>query len=172
MPGPVSFEVVDELERNRFDQAPVFDPDARRLWGLVETKDLKSLLGQQAELAADDPVIRRGEIEFRMENFATVNDLFVRMTKNRAVIVIAESGTKGDSHNDPIYGLFTISDLNRHGVRGIVYLLLCTVEAGLARLVECSRIQFKKTFLEGYRKYPGLATSGHASRSSACSQPR
>jgi hypothetical protein len=128
--------VINKLEGNRFDQAPVFDRETRKLWGLVETIYLKSLLGQQADLGADDPMIMREKIEFRVGDFVTINDLFERMKQNRAVIVIQESGNKGDSHNAPIYGLFTISDLNRHDVRGIIYLQLCTVEAGLARLVE------------------------------------
>ena len=136
VPGPVDADIVNALDENRFDQAAVFDRETRRLWGLVATKHLRALLDGQVELAADDPKIMREEIEFRVGCFVSIYELIERITQHRAVIVIGESDATEYGHAEFLHGLFTISDLNRHAVRGILYVLLSQIEAGLAVLVE------------------------------------
>lgn len=136
VPGPVDAEAISALEKNQFDQAPVFDPQTGTLWGLVETNYLRSLFESGQPLLADDPAVRNEDREFHFRSFVTIFALLDKMATQRAVIVIEDSDATEYGNAQFIRGLFTISDLNRHAVRSAVYHLLADVEAGLARWLE------------------------------------
>jgi len=62
-PGPLDPEILRTLEKEHFDQAPVYDKDSHRFWGLVETSHLQLLERSGSSLQIDDPQVRT-DIEF------------------------------------------------------------------------------------------------------------
>src|SRR5208282_2421869 len=135
-PGPVDLSLLSKLEESGFDQAPVYDSSVHNYWGLAETSYLRLLHESGQPLRSDDPVIHNEHREFHVGSFVTIFGLLEKMTTERAVIVIEDSGNTEYGHSQSIWGLFTISDLNRHAVRSAIYHLLADVEAGLAKWLE------------------------------------
>jgi hypothetical protein len=136
VPGPVDMSLLSKLEESGFDQSPVYDSSTHSYWGLVETSYLRSLFESGKSLRSDDAFIRNENREFHVGSFVTIFGLLERMTTQRAVIVIQDSDNTEYGHSQTIWGLFTISDLNRHAVRSAIYHLLADVEAGLAKWLE------------------------------------
>jgi len=136
VPGPVDPKAVSTLETRGYDQAPVYDPAANVCWGLVTTVHVKSLLESGQPLRPDDPVVRAEQHELHIGPFVSVFTLFEEMAGRRAVIVLRDSDATEYGHVESLLGLFTISDLNRHGVRSVIYRILAQVESGLARCLE------------------------------------
>ncbi len=135
-PGPVSGEIVKTLKSNRYSQAPVYDPESGIYRGLVSTAYLESLLSNQQDLSVDDQKIEREEAEFFVGSMVSIYSVFERMETNQAVMVTTGGDCEEYGYQEFIHGLFTIADLNRHEVRGILHVLFSQVEAGLARLIE------------------------------------
>lgn len=135
-PGPVDPLVLSTLTERGYDQTPVYDPSSRCYYGLAETGYLRSLLEAGKPLRHDDGRIRDEERNFRVSSFVTIFDLLEKMAAQRAVIVISESDATEYGPGEIIWGLFTISDLNRHAVRSAIYHLLADVEAGMAKWLE------------------------------------
>ena len=136
VPGPVDLNLLSKLEESGFDLAPVYDSSKHNYWGLAETSYLRSLFESGQSLRSDDPIIRNENQEFHVGSFVTIFGLLEKMTAQRAVIVIEDSDNTEYGHSQAIWGLFTISDLNRHAVRSSIYHLLADVEAGLAKWLE------------------------------------
>src|ERR1700722_7045076 len=136
VPGPVDLNLLSKLEKSGFDQAPVYDLSTHNYWGLVETSYLRSLFESGQSLRSEDPLIRNEHLEFHVGSFVTIFGLLEKMTGQRAVIVIEDLDIAAHGHAEKIWGLFTISDLNRHAVRSAIYHLLADVEAGLAKWLE------------------------------------
>src|SRR5882762_8184879 len=130
-PGVIDVGILLKLEENGFDQAPVYDPSVRSYWGLVDTSYLRSLFESGQPLRTDDPVIRDENREFHVGSFETIFGLLEKMVMQRGVVVIHDSDATEYGNFQSIWGLFTISDLNRHAVRSAIYHLLADVEAGL-----------------------------------------
>jgi hypothetical protein len=135
-PGAVDTAVLSKLEASGFDQAPVYDPATRAYWGLIETAYLRSLVKSGAAVRTDDPTIRNEDREFHVGSFVTIFDLLGKMSTQPAIVVIHDSDAREHGSAQFIYGLFTISDLNRHAVRSAIYHLLADVEAGLVKWLE------------------------------------
>lgn len=136
VPGPVDPAALSVLEQHTYDQAPVYDPSSRRYWGLVETCYLRSLFESGQPLQQDDPVLQDEGHKFHIGPFVTIFSLLQKMASRRAIIVFRDSDATEYGHVEFIWGLITISDLNRHGVRSGIYRLLADVESGLARCLE------------------------------------
>ncbi len=135
-PGPVKESILLELERSRFDQAPVYSPDTRVLWGLADTEHLRGLFNSSLPVREDDPHIRQHGRFLRIGGSCSIKELLDRLRKQRALIVIRESDATEYGHVEWVLGLFTQSDLNRHEIRAILYKILSDVEVGLASLLE------------------------------------
>jgi CBS domain containing-hemolysin-like protein len=135
-PGPIDPDIIHVLSERGFDQAPVYDAASRRLWGLVETDYLQSKLEVNQPLDEDDPVVRDEKHEFHVGAFVTIFDLLQTMATRRAVIVFQDSDATEYGHVEFRWGLFTISDLNRHTIRSSIYHLIAQVESGLAKFLE------------------------------------
>ncbi len=136
VPGPVDSNTLSILTERGYDQAPVYEAASRCCWGLVETTYLRELLGAGEPLRSGDPHVRHERWEFRVGPFVTVFGLLAKMAEQRAVVVIRESSATEYGYHESIWGLFTISDLNRHGIRSAIYRLLADVESGLAKWLE------------------------------------
>jgi hypothetical protein len=136
VPGPVDQNVLSVLTERGYDQAPVYDPVSRYYWGLVETTYLRTLFETDQPLSSDDPHVRDERWEFRVGPLVTLFGLLDKMAEQRSVLVIRESDATEYGHHESIWGLFTISDLNRQAVRSAIYRLLADVESGLAKWLE------------------------------------
>jgi hypothetical protein len=135
-PGPIDLRLLSTLEQSEFEQAPVYDSSSDLYWGLVETSYLRSLYESGHSLRSDDPIIRNEDSEFHVGSCVTIFGLLKKMTSRRAVVVIQDSDNTEYGQAQTIWGLFTMSDLNRHAVRTAIYHLLADVEAGLAKWLE------------------------------------
>jgi hypothetical protein len=136
VPGPINTSILCMLEDRGFDQAPVYDPSIHCYWGLVETSYLRSLLESGQPLSPTDPTIRSEDRQFHVGSFVTIFGLLEKMAVQRAVVVVHHSDATEFGHAEFIWGLFTISDLNRHAIRSVIYHLLADVESGLAKWLE------------------------------------
>jgi hypothetical protein len=136
VPGPVDPKILSVLTERRHEQAPVYDTASRCCWGLVETTHLQELLEAGEPLRSDDAHLRHERREFRVGPFVTIFGLLAKMAEERAVIVLRGSGATEFGCHESVWGLFTISDLNRHGVRSAIYHLLAEVESRLAEWLE------------------------------------
>jgi hypothetical protein len=135
-PGPVDPTKLALLEGKGFDQAPVEDAKNHAVLGLVETRYLRDQAERGEVLSADDPVLQDGESWFRVGSSVGIDALLETMTRRRAVIVVEDNDTTQYGPAESGLGLLTISDLNRHTLRGALYSLMAHVEAELAGLVE------------------------------------
>ena len=102
----------------------------------METSYLRSLFESGQPLHQDDPVVQDEGHNFHTGRFVTIFSLLEKMASRRAIIVFRDSDATEYGHVEFIWGLITISDLNRHGVRSGIYRLLADVESGLARCLE------------------------------------
>lgn len=135
-PGPIDDCSLNALLEKGYDQAPVDDPATNRFWGLVDTEHLIELKRHGKHLDENDPHVRDEEKLFRTGSFTSIYGLLDKLRNLRAIIVVRVSSASDYGYAEFIAGLFTISDLNRHAIRTILYRLLASVEDGLARIVE------------------------------------
>ena len=135
-PGLILEATLSDLERNGYDQAPVYDPATGTAWGLASTDYLRSLYSADTRLERDNPHVRDEAKVLRIGSSGNIYQLLDRLRTQRAIIVIRESDVTEYGHVEFLLGLVTISDLNRHEIRAILYRLLSTVEARLAHLID------------------------------------
>lgn len=133
--GPVNPTVLALLEAKGFDQAPVVETTNGAVLGLVETRYLRSLSECGEPLTAKDRALQ-DDHWFRIGSSVGIDALLEAMTRRRSVIVVEENDSTEYGHAEFSLGLLTISDLNRHTLRGALYALMAHVEAELAALVE------------------------------------
>jgi len=124
--GPVDPQVIASLEEGRYDQAPVVDQAGIPI-GILPVGAAKGLLSQSSPLRSTDPEILHGCIETN----ASLNQLLGALEEADAVLL-------RDTDDADYHGLLTLSDLNRHGFRSVLYGVLAELEAVLARMVEIS----------------------------------
>lgn len=116
-PGPVDVEIVVILKQHDFEHTPVLDVP-----GTVRTSYLEQLLAAGAPLSPDDPAITKilldagTELEQALETVAVEN----------AVLVV---------HNGSLAGLLTLSDLNKHALRSVLYAFFANLEVDLAETI-------------------------------------
>ena len=135
-PGPIDDSSLSALLERGYDQAPVDDPATNQFWGLVDTEYLIELKRRGEHLDGNDPHVRDESRYFRIGSFTSIFELLNKLRNHRAIIVVRVSSASEYGYGEFIVGLFTISDLNRHTIRTVLYRLLASVEAGLARIVE------------------------------------
>ena len=159
--GAVDTSILSLLERNRFDQAPVYDSTDGRLLGLVETTRLRHLETRQAALQRDDEGIRPARLNFGTPGSTHIEALLKALRREPAMIYEEEGsdpieGT--DEWEDVVWqvGLITIADLNRQPFRAALYSGLALLEADVASLVEAC--------FEDPWKWVGLLGEEHQAR--------
>jgi len=134
--GKVDPVILAELEKHGYDQAPVYDAGGRVLYGLISTECLRALQISGEEISESDIEIRdEGHFLFTGP-FLTVERLLATLTDRRAVFVVRESSATEYGYNQWNYGLLTVSDLNRHALRGALYSILSELESGLASVID------------------------------------
>lgn len=123
-PGRVDAELVESLIAAGFDGAPV--RDGERAIAFASTSLLESLAATGADLTPQTPGLWMKTIGPEPR----VDELLRFTLEQPAAIVIDAEGSSP--------GFFTLSDLNRHPVRGALYPLFAELEAELALLIDRS----------------------------------
>lgn len=123
--GPVDRELLAALESHGYDQAPVLDGNGKPL-GLVAVAAARALLADGLPITLDDADIDRPRSQLQ----SPLGQVLHVLSDAGAVLV--------DDDNGKCYGLLTISDLNRHSFRSVLYGVFAELEALMARLVDVS----------------------------------
>ena len=129
--GPVDETVLKTMNDRDYDYAPVFlgEPSPKNLLGLVSRTRLKELAEQGRPLAPEDPAIQKHEVNL----YPRLDVLLDAMAEFPARIVTKDPGAIHDS-----YGILTLSDLNKHPLRVVIYEILAELEMVLADLVRAT----------------------------------
>jgi hypothetical protein len=135
-PGSVSREILDALDRHDYDQAPVYDPQSKICYGIVDKSYLRQLLEENRELKPNDSHVSNENAWLRIGSHTFIYQLIYKLKSEHAILVIRESDNTEHGFHASLYGLFTISDLNRHEIRSVLYRLFSDVETDIANLVE------------------------------------
>ena len=136
--GKIELSVLAELENRGLDQAPVYGSDQISVLGLISTKRLRELSQSGEQVDGNDPEIRNEAHFLRTGPFLTLEKLLFTLSERRAVFVVRESSATENGYTETNYGLLTISDLNRHALRGALYTLFSLLESGLASMIQNS----------------------------------
>jgi len=133
--GPVDPNVMALLESRGYDQAPVVTEN-NGVCGLVTTNRLKRLFAIKQPLHNDDPELQDVSKEMWGSEGVRLDYLLLKLAKARAALLQDEydGGEYGTAVF--IHGLITISDLNRHAFRALLYRMVSVLEVELARLIE------------------------------------
>ena len=119
--GHLDPDVLKALRANDFDQAPVLDEQGAAI-GVLETVAAESLRAADRPLELDDPAIDRGVLPTE----CSVGALLTALSRSRGVLV------RGDGYE----AMVTVSDLNRHRFRAVLYGAFAELESLLARLID------------------------------------
>jgi hypothetical protein len=119
--GAISDRILRTLKENAYEQAPVLN-DAGEVLGVIERVRLELLYSQKASISEADPEID----PTRLPSKVNLGKLLDVLSERRAAIVERGGGPAG---------LLTISDLNKHPVRSVLYLILAELEMELASLI-------------------------------------
>jgi len=134
--GPVTFDLVHEMQERDFDYAPVFstaEPSAAVL-GLISRQRLANLAKGGQELSEDDEGIVFLEYD-EIWVKTSLSMLLGKMVERPAWMVVHEGDAEQYGPIFKTYGLVTRSDLNKHPVRVIIYEILAKLEMALAAVV-------------------------------------
>lgn len=122
--GVINREMVDRALMNRFDQLPVLDGNGN-LCGVVASKHVAELLERDEPLVESDPAIELNEIDPK-PGLLTVLQEF---SEHRSLVI--RDTTRGERW----FGLVTLSDLNRHAFRALLYPVLAQLEELMANFI-------------------------------------
>lgn len=129
--GPVEPGIVRALEENNFDQASVWLKNKCFIGG-ISTKRLRQLLESGEELLENDKDLKLNEIysPYRLTKLLE----FLSEHSFGFVTIKQDGGEYGTDY--PVVGLITISDLNKHYIRSLVYVLLSELEKLLGMFIK------------------------------------
>ncbi len=121
--GAIDEGVLQTLRDEDFDQAPVRD-DSGRYIGVIARSAAESLVEERRDLAITDVRIFRSVLPM----VAPLYDVLGALSESLGALV---------GHDKP-EGLVTVSDLNRHEFRAVIYTVLADLEVVLAQLIDVS----------------------------------
>lgn len=137
--GLVSKDKLDILIKHNYDQAPVRDSEKGSfICGLVETRYLKKLWKAGHILKKDDPHVNKQENKFYIGAMTSIFSVLERLRKTPSVLVIQHGDAGEYGYMEFVLGLLTVSDLNKHPVRLLVYSFLSELEALLAQFLQAT----------------------------------
>ena len=148
-------DIVQLLEKNSYDQAPIKSEYSPIGWILISTPEYKKLV-ESNRLTEDNPdlYIKNDVVEFVPESEFSGTELslpallecfesrtaaiFYFPSPNSITEVIDGDGNALQETNDIIYvyGILTMSDLNKHSIRRAAYSLFLDIESALSRLIQ------------------------------------
>lgn len=115
--------VIRKACEHGFDDLPVVDEDGHVL-GFIAVSYATHLLENQELISLGDPQLKASFVP----SVCALDALLERLSAHRIVGVVDTSGAD--------LGIVTISDLNRHSFRAILYPLFARLEEQLSRLVQ------------------------------------
>lgn len=135
-PGDIKIDILNLLENNDFDFAPVLDSNENYVIGLAERIYLKKLLNENKTLSNKDPNISDEKHFIELGSNITIDYLLEKFLDIDAAIIYSEMDGEKYGSILSVKGLLTISDLNRHPIRSTLYGLISVLESGLAKLIK------------------------------------
>ena len=112
------------MKSKGFDQAPVYSPRNELIHGIMPLSRAQHLLDLGTEITPND-------------NETTWWYVGVPETNLECLLEVLSSASAAlVMENDEVYGMITISDLNSHSFRSILYHPIAEFEAKLAKIVE------------------------------------
>lgn len=115
--GPVDAESIETLKRRDFDYATV--PDVP---GVISVSYLEQLLGANSPLVREDAAINRK----LLPSTADLEQILDAVAADPAILAVDEGR---------LAGLLTLSDLNKHSLRSLLYASLANLEVELADMI-------------------------------------
>jgi hypothetical protein len=129
--GAIDPLVVAEAIENHFDYLPVITPKGRPV-GAVAVAHLQSLIDTGTTLEQADRAI----VSTKIGPFPSVLSLLAALSSSRAVIVREPKHSDPNDDASSDFAFLTISDLNKHPFRAVLYPILLELEASLAELID------------------------------------
>ncbi|MCX7750889.1 MAG: hypothetical protein N2320_05065 [Candidatus Bipolaricaulota bacterium] len=130
--GLVPKSVPEKMKEGDYDFAPVFTDDD--VLGLVARTRLEELAELGHTLVPDDPALQATAIEAN----PPLDALLDAMAQFPARIVVATPGSSPPWPRRDTYGIVTLSDLNKHPLRVVIYEILAELEMVAADLVRAA----------------------------------
>ena len=121
--GEIQESDLDQLKRDKFDQAPV--KAGEKIIGLIDREELERLFSKGLPLRQDNPLIKDRMIPIE----TSVQELLDALSENSCLLV------RSVSQPHRIVGLIQISDLDKPDIRICFYLALLKLEKLLSKLV-------------------------------------
>jgi len=115
--GPPDPSLIASITEKNFEFAPVWG-----IQGVVPVQHLQNLMESGSPLLPDDPQIRKN----LLDESTDLERLLVTIARENPVLVI---------NDREVIGLLTLSDLNKHALRSILYSRFATFEMDLAALI-------------------------------------
>jgi hypothetical protein len=110
-------ELVASLQGKNFEFAPISG-----IQGVVSVRHLQYLLEFGLPLLPDDPKVQKTLVDESID----LEQLLETIARENPVLVI---------HKDEVIGLLTLSDLNKHALRSVLYSRFASFEMELAALI-------------------------------------
>ncbi len=126
--GKIEIDILNGLDYDEFDQAPVLTEDSQGVLGIIETKDLHYLFKRKMKLSFKSSFIKK---DFTSSK-TSFNEILRIFENTKSVLV-----TQGTKEEDGIVlGLLTLADLNKSSFRAILYQLFAELEVSLSKIVD------------------------------------
>lgn len=132
-PGSISEKILDEMDQKNYDYIPVIDNKC--IYGLAKKSYLKEIYTKKGVLSAKDTKICNESIFLEIKYpFILLPSLLEKMSQEEAILSVQTGEVEG-YYISNFLGLITLSDLNRHEIRFVLYRLIISLEARLAQFV-------------------------------------
>ena len=120
--GPIPSTLLERMQTAEYDQVPVINGESSPI-GVITRSELEKRAEETGTLFENDPAIQAT----RISNPVHLGALLEAFSKRRAALVFDRQRW---------LGLMTLADLNRHALRGLLYLTLANFEERLANLIQ------------------------------------
>lgn len=120
--GRVNAECLNEASRYGYDDLPLFDEG--RVIGFVPLSRLRELAGDDDSIGREDPQLKFSFVA----QVDSIDHVLAALGSHRIAGVVGPEGS--------VDGIVTISDMNRHGFRAILYPALAQLEEQIAKLID------------------------------------
>jgi len=133
-PGHIDSNILDVMERENYDFAPVVNE--RCVYGLAERKFLSKLSKHNNVLTpTSEDICDKGYFFEISHSVVSLPILLNKMKQSTAFLVFQTGHDEGYYSLSCFIGLMTLSDLNRHEVRFVLYRIIAALESGLEKVI-------------------------------------
>ncbi|MGY0619204.1 hypothetical protein [Lysobacter sp. A378] len=121
--GAISREIIEDAESKGYDDLPVIGEDGL-VMGFIPVARARQISDGKTLLSSDDREMKFSWCPIK----DALDDFLARLSDHRIIGIQGDGGV--------IVGIVTISDLNRHSFRALLYPLLAELEELLARVID------------------------------------